>query len=80
MFALAFIALSLATLALASPVERQTSLCPWNGVPDASNFTLLAAFKSDNNIRKPLAIGSNVLSNSSDYAWLGVYITTLSLM
>jgi len=79
MFSLAFIASFLATLSLASPAERQTSLCPWNGVPDANNFTLLAVSKSDTKIRKPLAIGSNVSSYSSNYAWLGVYIATLSL-
>jgi hypothetical protein len=80
MFVLAFVASSLATLTLASPQspkERQTPLCPWNGVPDANNFTLLATSKSDTNIQKPLAIASDALSNSSDYAWLGVCITTL---
>ena len=80
MFALAFIALFLAALSLASPTERQTSLCPSNGVPDANNFTLLAAFKSNTTIQKPLAIGLDVSSYSSNYAWLGVYIAPLSLI
>jgi len=49
--------LLLATFSLASPMRRQTSLCPWNGIPDAANFTLLAVFKSNNSIQKPLAVG-----------------------
>jgi hypothetical protein len=67
MFALAFIALSLSTLSLASPAivgRDQTPLCPWNGVPDANNFTLLAVFKTDFNVQKPLALSS--------LAWIGV--------
>jgi len=67
MFALAFVALSLSTLSLASPAivgRDQTPLFPWNGVPDANNFTLLAVFKKDSNVQKPLALGS--------LAWIGV--------
>ena len=79
MLPLAFIASFLTALSLASPAERQTPLCPWNGVPDADDFTLLAVSKSNTNIRKPLAIGSNVSSYSSNYAELGVCITALSL-
>ena len=62
----------LATLSLASPVARQTSLCPWNGVPNASNFTLLSVSKADNSVQKPLALGSNGLPAPSSVAWLGV--------
>jgi hypothetical protein len=73
MLALALIALFLATPSLASPVGRQTSLCPWNGVPNANNFTLLAVFKTDTSIQKPLALGSSVFPGFSSLAWLGVF-------
>ena len=65
---------SLATLSFASPVARQTSLCPWNGVPDASNFTLLSVSKADASIQKTLALGLNGLPAPSSVAWLGVII------
>ena len=73
MFIMALFALFLPTFSLASPLERQTSLCPWNGVKNADNFTLLAVFKADNGrIREPLALGSNGLPNPSCVSWLGV--------
>ncbi|KAH9976075.1 hypothetical protein BJV74DRAFT_172645 [Russula compacta] len=46
-------------------------LCPWNGVVDASNFTLLAVFKTDASIQKPLALGSDDLPGHSSFASLG---------
>jgi len=58
----------LATLSLASPTNvaqqtlRQTSLCPWNGVPNASNFTLLSVSKADTGFQRPLALWFPVLS------------------
>jgi len=58
----------LATLTLASPVARQASLCPWNGVPNASNFTLLSVSRTDTSVQKPLALG---LAAHSSVAWLG---------
>lgn len=67
MLALAFVALSMSTLSLASPAivgRGQTPLCPWNGIPDANSFTLLAVFKADSNVQKPLALSS--------LAWIGV--------
>ncbi|KAN0138196.1 hypothetical protein V8E53_004085 [Lactarius tabidus] len=54
-----------ATLSLASPVARQTSLCPSNGTPNASNFTLLAVSKTDPSVQTPLALGSNGLTDDS---------------
>lgn len=69
--ALAFFASFLATFSLASPPGRQTSLCPWNGIANADNFTLLAVFKTDNHIREPLALGSNGLPDPSSLARLG---------
>jgi hypothetical protein len=68
-----FFASFLATFALASSLGLQTSPCPWNGVANADNFTLLAVFKTDNGIREPLALGSNGQSNPSSLAWLGVF-------
>jgi hypothetical protein len=65
------VAFSLATLILASPVARQASLCPWNGVPNASNFTLLSVSKTETSVQKPLALGSNGLPAPSSVAWLG---------
>jgi hypothetical protein len=73
MFTMAFFASFLATFSLASPPGRQTSLCPWNGIANAHNFTLLAVFKKDNGIREPLALGSNGLSDPTSLAWLGVF-------
>ncbi|KAH9166036.1 hypothetical protein EDB89DRAFT_259404 [Lactarius sanguifluus] len=61
----------LAALSSASPVARQAPVCPWNGVPNASNFTLLSVSKADNSVRKPLALGSNGLPSPSSAAWLG---------
>jgi hypothetical protein len=72
MFTMALFASYLATFSLASPQGRQTSLCPWNGIANADNFTLLAVFKTDNAIREPLALGSNALPDP-DLAWLGVF-------
>jgi hypothetical protein len=74
MFTMAFFALFIATFSLASPLGRQTSLCPWNGITNADNFTLLAVFKTDNGTREPLALGSNGLPNPSSLAWLGVFM------
>jgi hypothetical protein len=74
MFTMAFFASFLATFTLASPLERQTSLCPWNGIASADNFTLLAVFKTDHSIREPLALGSNGLPDPSSLAWLGVFM------
>jgi hypothetical protein len=62
----------LATLSLASPVARQMGLCPWNGTPNASNFTLVSVSKVDNSDQKSLALGLNGLSDSS-MAWLEVF-------
>jgi hypothetical protein len=62
----------LATLSLASPVARQTSLCPSNGTPNASNFTLLAVSKTDPSVQTPLALGSNGLTDDST-SYLGVF-------
>ena len=62
----------LATLSLASPATQQTFFCPWNGVPNSSNFTLLSVSKADTSIQKPLALGSNGLPAPSYVAWLGV--------
>ena len=73
MFAVAFLASFLATFSLASPLGRQTSLCPWNGIANANNFTLLAVFKTDNAIREPLALGSNGLPGPGSLTWLGVF-------
>ena len=47
----------LATLSLGSPVARQTSVCPLNGIPNTTNFTLLAVSKADTTVKKPLALG-----------------------
>jgi len=74
MFSMAFFASFLATFSLASLLGRQTSHCPWNGIADADNFTLLAVFKTDNGIREPLALGSNGLPDPSSLAWLGVFM------
>lgn len=76
MFTMAFFASFIATfsLPLASPLGRQTSLCPWNGISNADNFTLLAVFKTDSGTREPLALGSNGLPNPSSLAWLGVFM------
>jgi hypothetical protein len=74
MFTMAFFASFLVTFSLASPLGRQTSLCPWNGITNADNFTLLAVFKTDNNIREPLALGSNGLPDPSSLALLGVFM------
>jgi len=71
MFTMALFASFLATFSLASPQGRQTSLCPWNGIANADNFTLLAVFKTDNRTREPLALGSNGLPDPSSLAWLG---------
>ncbi|KAH9059076.1 hypothetical protein EDB87DRAFT_1685025 [Lactarius vividus] len=71
MFPLALVTSLLAALSLASPVVRQTPVCPWNGVPNASNFTLLSVSRADNSVRKPLALGSNGLPSPSSAAWLG---------
>ena len=73
MFAVAFIASFLATLSLALSGGSPMHLCPWNGVADASNFTLLAVFKTDASIQKPLALRSGDLGHSS-FASLGVCI------
>ncbi|KAI0306115.1 hypothetical protein B0F90DRAFT_1696130 [Multifurca ochricompacta] len=70
MFLVTFVASSFAMLSLASPVGRQTAVCPWNGVPNASNFVLLAVSRVDTSIRKPLALVLNGLPGSST-AWLG---------
>jgi hypothetical protein len=70
MFTLAFIASFLATLSLASPLARQTSGCSDNGVLNDGGFTLLAVYKNDTKIQKPLAIGSN--TNADPVGWLGV--------
>ena len=51
-----FVASFFATLSLASHIGRRQSACPSNGVPNASNFTLLAVVKSDTNIQKQLAV------------------------
>ena len=74
MFTVALFASFLATFSLVSTLGRQTSLCPWNGIANADNFTLLAVFKADNGIREPLALGSNGLPGPSSLAWLGVFI------
>jgi hypothetical protein len=74
MFTMAFFASFLVTFSLASPLGRQKSLCPWNGITNADNFTLLAVFKTDNGIREPLALGSNGLPDPSSLAWLGVFM------
>ncbi len=74
MFTMAFFASFLATFSLASRLGRETSHCPWNGIANAHNFTLLAVFKPDNGIREPLALGSNGLPNPSCLAWLGVFM------
>ncbi|KAI9453021.1 hypothetical protein BJY52DRAFT_1290936 [Lactarius psammicola] len=74
MFPLAIlVAPFLATLSLASPVARQTSqsLCPWNGVPNTSNFTLVSVSKADSSIQKSLALGSNGLPPPRSVGWLG---------
>ena len=63
----------LAALTLASPVARQASICPWNGVPNASNFTLLSVSKTETSVQKPLALGLNGLPAPSSVAWLGVF-------
>ena len=47
----------LATLSLGSPVARQTSLCSFASVPNASNFTLLAVSIADTSVQTPLALG-----------------------
>jgi hypothetical protein len=73
------VAFSLATLILASPVARQASLCPWNGVPNASNFTLLSVSKTETSVQKPLALGSNGLPAPSSVAWLGVFTLFFSV-
>ena len=62
----------LATLSLASPVVRQTTLCPWDGTPNASNFTLLSVSKANTSVQKPLALGSNGYPTLSSETWLGV--------
>ena len=62
----------LATLSLASPVAQQTTLCPWNGTPNASNFTLLSVSTADTSVQKPLALGSNGYSIPSSETLLGV--------
>jgi hypothetical protein len=69
-----FFASFLATFSLASLLGRQASHCPWNGVANADNFTLLAVLKTDNGIREPLALGSNGLPCPSSLAWLGVFM------
>lgn len=70
MFTLAILVASfLATLSLSSPLARQTSVCPWNGVPNASNFTLLSVSKAETGVQKPLALGSN--GHPASVAWLG---------
>ena len=73
----------LATSSLASPPENQTPHCPWNGVANADNFTLLAVFKTDNGTREPLALGSNRLpdpqATSPRASWLGVFTMLLFL-
>jgi hypothetical protein len=74
MFTIPLFASFLATFSLASPLGRQTTLCPWNGVPNADNFTLLAVFKTDNSIRKPLALGSNGPPDPSPLSLLGVFM------
>jgi len=74
MLNMALIASFLAVFSPASPVEYQTSGCPWNGVANADNFTLLAVFKTDNAIRKSLALGSNGQPDPSSLAWLGVFM------
>ena len=71
---MALFASFLATFSLAAPLGRQTALCPWNGIANAGNFTLLAVFKTDNHIREPLALGSNGLPDPSSLAWLGVFM------
>ncbi|KAI0268357.1 hypothetical protein BC834DRAFT_968546 [Gloeopeniophorella convolvens] len=71
MFTPALIVAALAAFASASPMKRQTATCPWNGVPNESNFTLLAVYDSDNSIRKPLALGMNGLPASTVVSWLG---------
>jgi hypothetical protein len=77
MFALPLVASFFATLSL--PVVsltiagRQTPLCPWNGVPNANNFTLLAVFKTDDNVEKPLALGSTIEPGFGSLAWIGVF-------
>lgn len=70
MFTMAFFVSFLATFSLASPLRRQAPLCPWDGVPDAAFFTLLSVSKSDNDVQKPLALGSDGL--------LGVFMPPLS--
>ena len=77
MFALALVASFFATLSLVLPANlsagSQTSLCPWNGVPNADNFTLLAVFKADNNVQKSLVLGSAVEPSFSSLARIGVF-------
>jgi hypothetical protein len=74
MLTMALFASILATFSLASALGSQTPPCPWNGVANADNFTLLAVFKTDNGTREPLALGSNGLPDPSSLAWLGVLI------
>ena len=62
----------LVTLSLGSPVARQTSLCPSNGVPNATKFTLLAVSKADTNVKKPLALGFPAPISTVPEAFLGV--------
>jgi len=71
MFLLAFVASFLAAISLASRLGCQTSLFP-GSVPDADNLLLLAVFESDNNIREPLVLGSDVSPSYSSLAWLEV--------
>ena len=75
MFALPLVASFFATLSLVSlaGAGSQTPLCPWNGVPNANNFTLLAVFKTDDNVQKPLVLGSTIAPSFSSLAWIGVF-------
>ena len=61
MFAFASLIPFLATLSVASPLGRQTSLCPSGGLPDSNRFTLRAVDKADTTVQKPLALSSSTL-------------------
>jgi hypothetical protein len=80
MFTLPLVASFFVTLALVSLASAgsQTPRCPWNGVPNANNFTLLAIFKTENNIQKPLVLGSTIEPGFSSLAWIGVFSSPLS--
>ncbi|KAF8261719.1 hypothetical protein EI94DRAFT_1809856 [Lactarius quietus] len=75
-----FVVSFLATLSVASPVARQTSVCPSGGSANASNFTMLAVSKTNTSDQRSVGLGSVGLSLLGSVGWLAATDTINNLL